>query len=341
MASVATTSLPGTPTTGAPTTGNPHSTPGWGGTRESWEDEHGDPIEADNAGSLSTAYDLDGYSSVEVGFHENRVTSVSLFSPRPEGEEWSDEPHGMDWTVQKAHQLARQFLPTDAALEEPREEAGYVGRTCASEALAAEVPEATYDVMDTTPVYGGCSYALFLNAEGRVGWIAIDLVVEDTGTEAEAAAPAFASGGLGLDLDAWEAIHGEGEEDAVPGWRSYDDRRYVVAGTLEGRIDHLERHWEEGEGVTFEEARAESRRLMPADAQLVETYQLPGGYTVDLYVSASLAQRFPDTVEIDGSEFSTWVGGEPGNFTVGFGDYGTTPEVDRVTWIVMAIGNNP
>ncbi len=183
-----------------------------GGTRESWEDEYGDPIESPTAVPKSTAYDLDGYSSVQVGFHEERVTSVSLFAPRREGEAWSEAPHGMDWTVQKAHQLARRFLPTDAELGAPQDEAGYVGRTCASEALAAEVPEATYDFVDNTPVYGGCSYALFLNAEGRVGWIAIDLVVEDA-TEPEA------EPGVVTDVPAVEA-DSQGETTA-------DERAYI------------------------------------------------------------------------------------------------------------------
>ena len=159
-----------------------------GGTRESWEAEYDDPISTGDPSGPAIEYDLPGFSSVLVDFYEDRVVSISLFAPRSAGEEWvADVPSDTDWSVSKAEGIARGFLPGDVDLESSRDEAGYVGRTGASDSLADEVPDSVYEFVDNTPVYGLVSYALFLNGEERVNAIAIDLVVDESITIPQAA----------------------------------------------------------------------------------------------------------------------------------------------------------
>lgn len=155
-----------------------------GGTVEDWEAEHGPPVEQEGAqADLFTGYDLPGFSTVFADEYLGRIQSISLFSPRPAGEEWTnDETHPMDWTVPKAHVLAQRLLPRDAQCDEPDE--NRVGGTmteCYSDALAAEVPTEVYDYVDNTPVYGGFSYWLDRNLddESRVAHIIIELEIEE------------------------------------------------------------------------------------------------------------------------------------------------------------------
>ena len=155
-----------------------------GGTIESWEAEYGPPIKGEGeAADLFTEYDLPGYSTVFADEHLGRIHRISLYSPRPEGEEWSkDEPHEMDWTVRKAHELARRFLPRDAEVFDPDEDrVGGIMTECESEALRDEVPTELYDYVDNTPVYGGCSYWLDVNLgdEGHVSNITVELEIEE------------------------------------------------------------------------------------------------------------------------------------------------------------------
>lgn len=155
-----------------------------GGTLESWEAEFGPPIERDDTfADLFPEYDIPGYSGVYADEHLGRIESIHLFSPRPDGVEWSnDEPHPMDWSIPKAHELAKRFLPRDAQYGEPDEERfSGIATECYSDSLAAEVPTEIYDYVDNNPVYGGCWYwlDLHLDDESKVTNITVSLQIEE------------------------------------------------------------------------------------------------------------------------------------------------------------------
>ncbi|MDP9357298.1 MAG: hypothetical protein M3R02_18820, partial [Chloroflexota bacterium] len=98
------------------------------------------------------------------------------------GEEWTmDEPHERDWSVKKAHELAKRFLPRDVKLEKPGAERLWTIRTEGfSEALENEVPETIYAYVDNEYVVGQCSYVLSLNEDkSGVNSIMITLLVEE------------------------------------------------------------------------------------------------------------------------------------------------------------------
>ncbi len=152
-----------------------------GGTTESFEEKYGEPVESDGP-SIFTEYDIRGYSTVLTNSYEGRIERISLFSPRPKGEEWRmDKPHERDWSVKKAHELAKRFLPRDVKLEKPGAERLSTIRTEGfSEALENEVPESIYAYVDNEYVVGQCSYVLMLNEDkSGVNRITITLLVEE------------------------------------------------------------------------------------------------------------------------------------------------------------------
>jgi hypothetical protein len=155
-----------------------------GGTVEAWQVIFGEPVEGTGEhADLFTEYEVRGYSGVLTDDYLGRIERIHLFAPRPAGEEWSkDEPHPMDWSVAKAHQLARRFVPRDARCGEPDEDrVGGIETECTSDVLANEVPAEVYDYVDDTPVYGACSYWLDtdLKDPSRVSNIIIELAIEE------------------------------------------------------------------------------------------------------------------------------------------------------------------
>lgn len=99
----------------------------------------------------------------------------------------------------EAHEIAQDFLPRDARIDETVDEGSdFVHALCSSDALAAEVPPEVYDYVDNTPQYGRCSYALFYEANGlgdRISWLIIKLAIEEPLDAAEMAATVAASEG--------------------------------------------------------------------------------------------------------------------------------------------------
>lgn len=153
-----------------------------GGTVASFEAAYGVPLppEVGNP-SPSTEYGIAGYSTVYAESREGVISEVSLFAPRADGEEWSDDaPHPLDWSIAKAHDLVRDFLPEDVAIGTPRDVfASVIVTECSSPSLASRVPESVYADADDSYFVGQCSYVLFLNPdESAVSWIVIDLHVE-------------------------------------------------------------------------------------------------------------------------------------------------------------------
>ncbi len=157
-----------------------------GGTVESWQAEFGSPVEREGENAdLFTEYVIPDLGTVYADEYLGRIESITLFAPRPEGEEWTDDPHAMNWSVEEAHEIAEGFLPRDADLEElVREEWSDLDHVwCTSDALAAEVPQEIYDYVDNTPQYGRCSYALMHEDGGdgdRISWIIIGLEIEES-----------------------------------------------------------------------------------------------------------------------------------------------------------------
>jgi hypothetical protein len=146
-----------------------------------------------------------------------------------------------------------------------------------------------------------------------------------------AAAPAYSSGGLGLDMADWERSHGAGLPDDPNStmFFKYEGGKFVVqfSKLKSGNVSYIEHVWGDRDAVSIENARAESKQLIPADSKFVKTYTSRSGSTVDLYTSVSLKDRFST------SEF---IGGKPGDFIILYRN-----QTGRTTTFIAAIGNNP
>jgi hypothetical protein len=145
------------------------------------------------------------------------------------------------------------------------------------------------------------------------------------------AAPAYASGGLGLDRADWERSHGEGKPDNPSSlmYFSYEGGTFQVqfSEIRSGNVEYVERVWGDHNAVPIEEARKESKQFIPADAKFVKTYTSRSGSTVDLYRSESLKGRFED---------DDWAGGKPGDFIILYRN-----QTGRTTTFIASTGNNP
>jgi hypothetical protein len=146
------------------------------------------------------------------------------------------------------------------------------------------------------------------------------------------------SGGLGLASNEWEAAHGKGEGSSGTGYyvEYKDSQGFVVYAVTYNdakpkRIEQLIRRWER-QAIPLEQARAETKTLLPFDAVLIRSYTPRLQDTADLYRSEWLKAQFPS---------GPWSKGEPGDFTV---LHQQTPDVRRgtvSTQIVIKTGNNP
>jgi hypothetical protein len=105
------------------------------------------------------------------------------------------------------------------------------------------------------------------------------------------------SGGIGLSRSAWEARHGTSTRSGAV--ELYEDGTYAVVVT-DGFVTFVERGWEDEDGIAVTEATDAVLDLLPADAELVETYYLPatpGGpiaLAIERYESPSLAALLGD-----------------------------------------------
>lgn len=136
-----------------------------------------------------------------------------------------------------------------------------------------------------------------------------------------------AAGGLGQSRAEWEALHQEAPLPQAAYGAAYDGAYDVIF--QEDKVWYLERQWPAGSAPTADEVEAESRRLIPDDSQLVETYRPEDRpeTVVNLYSSEWLKDKFAG---------HWWTGGEPGNFIVMYNvyDFG-------VGRMIITIGNNP
>lgn len=144
-------------------------------------------------------------------------------------------------------------------------------------------------------------------------------------------APAYASGGLGLDRTDWERAHSEGKPDnpSRPMFFAYEGGKFQVqfSEIRAGSVEYVERVWGDRNAVPIEDARKESKQFIPADAKFVKTYTARSGSTVDLYKSDSLKGRFKD---------DDWTGGMPGDFIILYRN-----QTGKVTTFIISTGNNP
>lgn len=139
------------------------------------------PSAADIGGRSS--YDIAGFSSVMVHEIDGIISTISLFAPRPAGEEWEAmSPHPMNWTFSEADAIAKDFLPADSEVTIVRDDhigLGVLVTEGTSAALAATVPEAIYAELDDVYAVGQWSTAYFLTMDNsEVNWISVDLEVE-------------------------------------------------------------------------------------------------------------------------------------------------------------------
>lgn len=143
--------------------------------------------------------------------------------------------------------------------------------------------------------------------DGNVGWTAAEFLADPSiramGASI-AAAPTFASGGLGLTRAEWEKSHGQPSRSSI--FLEYDGGRLVV-GLLESNVWHIERIWMRNEAVSLDAAREDARAYLPADANLAESVDRGDGKIIDVYTSTALAGRFGPTA---------WNGGKSGTFTI-------------------------
>lgn len=135
----------------------------------------------------------------------------------------------------------------------------------------------------------------------------------------------FASGGLGLSRAAWQKLHGKGGEGlfgAQPGKDGYNTEYLSTkSGELVGIIAKSY-----DPGVSIDKARAESRKLLPADVQPLKLNENVGGETYDTYLSQSLRDLVPAgtpklTPESEGPYI--WNGLQPGAITIKYDGDGT------------------
>ena len=111
----------------------------------------------------------------------------------------------------------------------------------------------------------------------------------------------FASGGLGLTHDEWEAMYGSGQPGQPYLKYALADGAYNVGIDGQGGpIFFIERTWDDPAGVSLATAQTEARRLFPSDATFGEYYdgasaKILYGTGVERYRSSSLSKQVKGT----------------------------------------------
>jgi hypothetical protein len=121
----------------------------------------------------------------------------------------------------------------------------------------------------------------------------------------------YASGGLGLSLDDFEAKYGPGEVGQTYMQYPLQDGMYYVGATKsqsQRAVNYIERSWNEGSGVSLDDAQVEAESLLPDDAKFIESYQATSarilyGTQVDRYQSRTISKRLQDDQHRYGSNF--------------------------------------
>ena len=151
-------------------------------------------------------------------------------------------------------------------------------------------------------------------------------------------APPFQSSGLGRLRPEWEQQYGKGiannaftarykNDDYILTYYTYQEDQYVM---------DILRQYRSGAAAPLETARGEARALIPPDARFLRTYTEMGD-RVDVYMSASLSERYPPR---SGTTWP-WRGEEPGTFIIVYGFSSDPKAVGRVYGFWVLTGNNP
>ncbi len=136
-------------------------------------------------------------------------------------------------------------------------------------------------------------------------------------------APRFLSGGLGLTRTQWESMHGKGVDYQLElgGGTLYEGGKYDIAysgDTSASLIIELSVSLPPTTGIG--DARADSRALLPVDAQPLALNQNQGdvgGALFDTYFSQWLSGIYPPgTLAYGEPPADIWLGSRPGTFTV-------------------------
>lgn len=158
----------------------------FGGSREAFEALYGAPrVAEEGEEAASFFYDIAGFESVEVAYHEGFVRALVLALPGP-----------VDVTT--ANDLVDFFLPADTALEAQNVDngSGALISTGFSSALQQRFDAETYDLYGAEGQPGAFFYQFRLDEAGQV--VAIDMVLgggQSAPAAAGAAAPAPAPAG--------------------------------------------------------------------------------------------------------------------------------------------------
>jgi hypothetical protein len=138
----------------------------FGGTRESFEAEYGDPVDAGQGNyPIGIFYEVAGYESVNAFFHKDYVAYLTLTAN-------ADTP----WSKIKANQLVKGFLPADVELDKATNtDDGDSLTTGHSKALEKRFGEATYKKYGAQGELGDLYFVLRLNDDSRVEEIEIAL----------------------------------------------------------------------------------------------------------------------------------------------------------------------
>ncbi len=153
------------------------------------------------------------------------------------------------------------------------------------------------------------------------------------------APPAIESGGLGSSIQQWESRHGPPGKKAIIG-TYYENERYEVVSFDSEPIQMIWVTYGDRNPVSVEDARFESKQLIPKDAKLLKSYKAVGEggdptYTVDLYSSASLATVINALPEL-GLGLDRWKGAAPGTFQITISSYSFLQ--DKVPSLVIFLG---
>jgi hypothetical protein len=140
----------------------------------------------------------------------------------------------------------------------------------------------------------------------------------------------IASGGLGLTRKAWERLHGPQEVGGtiMPLGLHYEGGKYGIlfdGKDEQGPIFQIGVKY--SRRVPCEQARSESKLLMPRDKKFLYTREIVDSmgdptFYYDVYSSVSLAKlNYHPTILSDGTVLDLWYGGKPGTFNASFWCY--------------------
>src|SRR5690349_5071134 len=90
------------------------------------------------------------------------------------------------------------------------------------------------------------------------------------------------SNGLGLSRTEWEHLYGSSiREDSGQSFYENETKRIIV-GYWDGKAGFVNIHNKDGQLLTIEAARTESKKFIPSDAQLIRSFSSAQGNPVDL-----------------------------------------------------------